>query len=325
MNLEIRKIAPLLLVLGAVVCLAVFVGPAGHDLASLEQTWDLRGPRLLMGLFVGGGLALGGVLAQAAFSNPLVEPFTLGVASASGLGFAVGTLLSGAGPTSSAQFASQWISVGFPASVAFIFAIAALLALVAGARFESTNDTILSGMALSLLFSGATSVVSAFLPPNALAQNLGILGGNLGFAGWTMAISICLINFICLLVALTWKRSLDLLSVDPLLARSAGVNIGGFRRSIFFLISCLTAVNVSSAGLIGFVGLIVPHALRRFGLRFHGPLIISAFMSGGAVLVFADWLSRMLAAPMELPVGALLSLAGAPAFVLILRRNRGLG
>lgn len=270
--------------------------------------WELRLPRVLAAFASGAALALAGLMLQVLVRNPLAEPYALGVAGGAALA-ALAAVATGAG-----FLAMQ--------GAAFLGALAATLlvfALGGGARWNLFR-LLLTGV---LVATGCGAGVSLILALSPVADARGMLFwllGDLGAAnrpGWLWAA--VLLGGV---YAASQHRALDVLAAGTSQARVLGVAVGRLMGGLFFVAALLTAGVVSQAGPIGFVGLIVPHALRLAGLTRHGALVPGAVLAGGSFLALADAAARSLAAPQELPVGALTAVIGVPVMLWLLRGSR---
>lgn len=276
--------------------------------------WVLRLPRTIAGVAVGGGLSVAGVLVQAALGNALADPFTLGTASAAALGAVAGAYLGFSGI----------IGTGISA---FIFALAAMFSLLVWLRasFRSVNDVLLAGVVSGLFFTSLTTFILVLTDPANWINSMSWMLGSFSLLNFSESSEALTVVFI--LVVLSWFqwKPLDLLATDETLAASSGVDVAKLRRRTFTIVCLLVAVTVSLAGVVGFVGFVIPHSLRMLGVRTHRMLIPSAFFAGSAAVVLADVLARSAAQPTELPVGVILAILGAPAFLGLLKRQGASG
>ena len=288
---------------------SLYMGAA--DAFDQQIFWILRLPRTIAGIAVGGGLAVAGAIVQASLGNPLADPFTLGIASAAALGSVIGALVGFAGFYTSGVFA-------------FVFALTALFSMLIWLRhsFRNSTEILLAGLVSGLFFTSLATFVMVISDPAAWATNLGWLLGSLATLTEKEAFIALVVVIACSIYGWFHWKVLDLLSVDELMAETAGVDIAKYRRNIFILVSLMTAVCVTVAGIIGFVGFIIPHTLRVLGVRSHRVLIPSAFFAGAGVLLFSDVAARVVARPSELPVGIVMSLMGAPAFLALMKKRR---
>ena len=285
----------------------------------------LRLPRVLLGAMVGAGLATAGVALQALLRNPLAEPFVLGVSGGAALGgtaaLAAGALI---GPAtmlgalaSSGTAVALGASVGAAASTALVFALGRI-----GGKLVP-EAALLVGVVFNAFAAGVITVVKVMVPPEDAARLLYWLMGAVGYAdpGTLVAGAVLLGVAVTVLVALS--AQLNLLSLGDDEAASLGVEVGRSRGAVFLAASLATGAAVALAGLVGFVGLIVPHLLRRLFGPDHRVLLPASALFGAAFLVLADAGARLAFLPLgsEPPVGALTALLGGPLFLWLLRRS----
>lgn len=273
---------------------------------------DLRLPRVLLAFAVGGGLGLCGAALQALVRNPLADPYLLGLSGGAGLGAVVAI---------AAGLSGAW---GVPIA-AFAGAIAALLlvyrlSLVQGRRLDS-RVLLLAGVIVSALCGALMSAIMA-LSSSATLRNafLWLLGGFSG-ASWPALAIFLAYAVIPLIILFATARWLDLLALGEESARHLGLDVDRARLIIYVATGLLTAASVATAGIIGFVGLVVPHAARRLLGPLHRPLLPAVFFGSGTFLVLADALARTVARPVELPVGVVTAIVGVPLFALLLRKT----
>lgn len=274
---------------------------------------DLRLPRVLAAFGVGGALAVSGAALQALVRNPLAEPWLLGLSGGASLGAVVA------------------ITIGLPAawSVAAAATIGALvtaglvyrLALVAGGYLD-TRILILAGVVTSA-FSGAltTAILSVVDPFTFRAATFWLFGGFTGVS-WSGLRIFAMIAVLPLAGLWGLARSLDLLALGEEPAAMLGADVARLRRLIVPITSILTAASVGISGMIGFVGLVVPHAMRGLVGPLHRRLLPVVFLAGGAFTVLADTIARTVVRPAEIPVGVVTALIGVPVFAILLRRVR---
>lgn len=275
---------------------------------------DVRLPRVVLAAILGGALTVAGAVFQALLRNPLADPYVLGVSGGASIGGIV-ALLFGAGS------ATILGSLGVPAA-AFAGALAALLLIervaTVGGRL-SVYTLLLTGA----IFNAFSAALIYFLQSIASLEELhGIVFYLMGRIPSYAASEIAVLGFavVATVVALTaMARDYNALSLGEEGARQLGVDVERVKRRTFVLGSLLTALAVSVAGLVGFVGLVVPHVLRRLLGPDHRLLLPAAFLGGAAFLVLADLVARVLVAPSELPVGVVTALVGGPFFLYLLR------
>lgn len=291
---------------------AVWDGLVSGEAATAPIVRDLRLPRALLAFLVGGGLGLTGAALQALVRNPLADPYLLGLSGGAGLGAVLAI---------AARSGTTWL---VPAS-AFAGALVAValvyrLSVVGGRRLEP-RVLLLAGVVVG---SFAAAVMSAVIvlsdAPQLRNAFLWLLGG-FSAASWRALGVFAVYAVVPLAVLLVSARSLDLLALGEETAMHLGADVGRVRRRIYLAASLLTAASVATCGIIGFVGLIVPHAVRRLWSPLHRLLLPGAFIAGGCFLVLADAIARSVLSPLELPVGVVTALVGVPLFALLLRRS----
>lgn len=320
--------APVLAGLGALVLLsallsmclgAAAVSPRDILPALLGESQDTaaqivryaRLPRTCGCLLAGSALAVSGAVIQSVLGNPLAAPNIIGVSSGAGLGAALCGALA---PASTAAV---------PAA-AFAGALAAvLLVLFIAERTGASKLTlVLAGVAVSGMFSAATDAVVTFVP-DALTGYSDFRIGGLDNLSMTRIIPAFWVVLAALVLALSLAGELDVLMLGADTAQSLGLRTKPLRLALLALAAALAGAAVSFSGLIGFVGLIVPHIMRRLIGEDSLPLLAGCALGGAACLTVCDLLARLLFAPYELPVGIVLSLVGGPFFIWLLLRQRG--
>jgi iron complex transport system permease protein len=320
-----RRRAPLLLacvIVALVAALgfgAVRLSPAGVWAGLVSSTSpdsaiirDLRLPRALLGFLVGGSLALCGAVLQATIRNPLAEPYLLGISGGAGLAAVVVIALGITG---------QWVLplAAFGGALAAI-AVVYRLSLVRGGRLDPAV-LLLAGVVVSAFCSAMVGAILTLSEAGRLRNALLWMLGGLGNASWEALLLFACYAAVPLAVLLWQARWLDLLALGDEPARSLGADPDRLRRIVYLATGLLTAASVATCGMIGFVGLVIPHAVRRLWGPLHRSLLPSAFALGGAFLVLADAIARSVAPPIELPVGVITALVGVPLFAVLLRRT----
>ncbi len=283
---------------------------------------ELRLPRVLAAMLVGAALGLSGAAFQGLFRNPLADPYLMG--SAAGAAFGVTLSVSLAGGLTGA-FAQNAVFDFVPLSATlfgFLGAVGAvLLVLLLSGGASRTNDLILAGVVVGSVLVSLTSYLMLQDADRVRAVFAYTLG-NLAFVGWSGVGSLALYLLCTLPIFLLLGRTLNALNLGEETARSLGLPLGWLKLLIIGAVTLLTAAAVAQAGIIGFVGLVAPHILRRLvGGDYHYLLPASA-LGGAILLVLADLLARTLIAPGELPVGILTTLLGGPFFLYLLWRGR---
>ncbi len=275
--------------------------------------WQIRIPRTLLAGLVGAALSLSGVTFQAVLRNPLADPYLLGVSGGAALG-AVAALTIG---INSAPLVSLAAFGGALTALAIVY-------LVARAHTCSSHTLILSGVMVGSVAAALLLFLLWRAPTEATRQAIFWLAGNLsladpGWLGWGW-----LWLLVCFILLWSQAVNLDLLTQGEETAADLGLAVGRTRLILFALAGALTACAVALAGLVGFVGLVVPHICRLLWGPAHRLLLPLAALFGACFLMVADAIARSLYAPAEMPVGVITALLGAPFFLLLLRRRGGL-
>ncbi|WNG89158.1 iron ABC transporter permease [Mycobacterium sp. ITM-2016-00317] len=295
---------------------ALFPSVVDADVAPHVHTvvTQVRAPRVLLGAVVGAGLAVIGMTLQALVRNPLAEPFLLGVSSGASVG-AVAVIVSGIG------FAG-WLSPSVAAFAGSLAALTLVYGLSSAAGQITTTRLVLAGVAVSYVLSALTSLMLLTADSGDRArQVLTWLLGGLGSARWDTLWLPLAVVVTGLILLLAQARTLNVLLAGDAAATTMGVDTARFRAQMFVLTSLLTGVLVAASGPIGFVGLILPHAVRLIVGSDHRHALPAAALAGASFLVLADIAARTLASPQEIPVGVLTALCGGPFFLWLLRRD----
>src|SRR5436309_1862266 len=307
-----------LLIVATVLALtaSVVFGPAAVSLGELlhsDFVWNRRVRRGLLACLVGGLLGVAGAGLQALVRNPLADPFLLGLSGGAGLGAVLAIALHLSGP---------W---ALPVA-AFVGALAALglvyrLGLVGGTGGAlDPRILLLGGVAIGAFAAAVTTAIVSLADAAELRNAFLWLWGGLSGASWDTVLIVALYAPVPLVVLFAASRPLDLLALGEESAGYLGADVERVKRRVYLAASLLTAVAVAVSGVIGFVGLVVPHMARLTWGHRHRSLLPAAFLGGGALLAFADTLARTVVAPRELPVGVVTALIGVPVFALLLRR-----
>ena len=286
--------------------LSVLAG--GQDEAVRSVLMQVRLPRLLAGFGVGALLALSGVLLQALFRNPLADPFVLGVSGGAAVG-ALCAMLAGC----AALLVQGSAIAGALAAVALVYFLA---------RGGGTARLLLTGVVVA---SACGALVSVLLALATSVQVRGMVFWLAGDLSWALSPRASLAAaLLAAALAVVVARPLNVLASGELRARAVGLELETWRPLLFIVCATLTAIAVVSAGTVGFVGLITPHAVRLiFRTSDHRLIAPASALAGGTVLAAADLIARTIASPRQLPVGAIMAIVGAPIFLFLLRsRNR---
>ncbi|MBR3770252.1 MAG: iron ABC transporter permease [Lachnospiraceae bacterium] len=291
----------------------VFAALLGQDMTSTSARIVLysRLPRVCASLLAGASLAVSGMVIQTVLNNPLTSPSIIGVNSSAG--FAV-ALVCAIAPTAQK----------FTPFVAFMGALAGVLLVMALSQstVAARITVVLAGVAISNLFSAGIDAVVTMVP-DALNSVTDFRIG--GFSGVTMTqlVPAAVIILISLIILLSLSQQLDILALGSDTAQSLGLAVGPMRIVFLVLAAALAGAAVSFSGLLGFIGLIVPHIMRKLVGEESGVLLVSSCLGGAFFVTVCDLIARIIFAPFEIPVGIVLSFAGAPFFLWLLFKQRG--
>lgn len=287
--------------------------PIEPDWLAVKETivLNVRLPRLIMAMLIGGGLAMAGAAFQGLFGNPLVSPHILGVSSGAGFGAALSILFVG--------------TLALVPVAALVFGLLAMLAALWVSRSQNSSlfMLILAGVITAALFDALTALLKYMADPNdTLPTIVYWLMGSLASASWSnmaMGAPLLLIGM-GVLMALRWQ--LNVLSLSDQEARSLGVNVKRLRWIIIVAGTMITAAAVSMAGIVGWVGLVIPHLARMIVGAEHKKLIPASMLLGASYLMLVDSLARTLSTA-EIPLSILTAVIGAPFFAYLLKRKKG--
>ena len=271
---------------------------------------ELRLTRATTAFAVGGLLAVAGVLMQVLLRNPLAEPYILGTSGGAAVAALVAMLLG-----ASSVLIDTSAFAGALAATLLVFSIAH------GTGSWTPTRLLLTGVVLAAGFSAATTLLLALSPEHQLRGMLFWLMGDLSFALEPARPMVLLIMLATL--ATLGARQLNVLARGEMQAAIVGLPVNAFRYAVFVASSIAVAIAVTTAGVIGFIGLVVPHLIRMFAGSDHRFVVPASAIAGGALLVIADTLSRSMMAPRQLPVGALTAAIGVPLFLILMSRSRG--
>jgi iron complex transport system permease protein len=283
-------------------------GPARHR----DIVLAFRLPRALLGLLVGGGLALAGSVLQALLRNPLAEPYILGISGGAAAGavlaLSLGLSVLGSGALPAAAFGGALLAI------VLVFRVAA-----AADRAMDVRVLLLAGVVVGAFFSAIIAFVLAFSRAQTVRSAVLWMMGSLAGAGWGEVAVVSLYTLPATLVLLAMARPLNLLSVGEETASYLGTNVETVKRVAFGVASLVTAAGVAVVGVIGFVGLIVPHGIRLLVGSDQRALLPLSFLAGAVFLALADLAARLVLAPAEIPIGVITALVGVPLFLILLR------
>lgn len=322
-------------VLAASLLIGAFVGPAGlspkdillelagslpfvdvqSSLTAQQQAifWQIRLPRVVLGAIVGATLAVSGAAYQGVFRNPLADPYLLGVSASAGLGATIAITQGG----SIGHFGVPIFA--FVGGIVAVGATYALGATVGGG--QSSTVIVLAGVAVAAFFSAAQTFVQQWFDDSLQAVYSWLLG-RLSTNGWTDIRVILPYVLVSWVVLFLYRRILDVLAVGDVETASLGIDPARVRLIVVLTATLGTTAVVAVSGLIGFVGIIIPHAVRLVFGASHRILLPLSMAFGAAFLVLTDAAARTLVAPAELPIGVVTAFLGAPFFLFVLRRGR---
>jgi len=317
------------LIFTAVALVSPWVGPEPVDGSRLipflqgqpdpsgEIFWFQRVPRVILALLAGGTLAVVGASFQVLFRNPLVEPFTIGVSGGSALGAFLTISFPGLwvawGPFSSVQIMAV---IGSAASLGLIFVLSRRPQGIA------VHTLLLAGVTVSIICSGVILLLTYISSPHILVVFQRWLMGGIEVSGYRELISVLPLLLPSLSLLAIHAEDLNHIALGEEMALGHGVDVKAVKRDLFIGGGLATAVIVSVVGPIGFVGLIIPHGVRRLSGYNQRLVLPASFLLGGASLAAADALARTLLAPMELPVGIITAIIGGPLFIRLLISRR---
>ena len=277
--------------------------------------FELRLPRVVLGLLVGGVLSVSGGAYQGVFRNPLADPYLLGVAAGAGLGATLAIVTVGSGSA----------LVGIAAFVAALGAVVAAYGLGAAAGGRRSGSTlILAGVAVAAFLTAAQTFIQQ-RNTDTIREVYSWILGRLGTVGWREVGMLAPYAVLSITVVLLHRRLLDALAVGEEEARTLGVRPERVRMIVVLAATLGTAGAVAVSGLIGFVGIIVPHIVRLLVGGSYRVILPLSVLGGGAFLVLADLIARTVLSPAEVPIGVITAFVGAPFFLLVLRTSQRAG
>lgn len=282
-----------------------------------DVLWLLRMPRVVLGALVGAALALGGAAYQGTFRNPLADPYLLGVAAGAGLGATVAIVFV-PGVTLAGQSSLPVLAFAGGAS-------AVAMAMLVGRSFgegRSSATLLLGGIAVATFLTALQTLVQQSRD-DTLRQVYDWILGRLATSQWSEVRLVLPYLIVSTVVVLLHGRLLDVLALGDDTADSLGVNAGRVRLVVVVAVTLGTAAAVAVSGLIGFVGIVVPHVVRLMGVRGYRALLPLSAIVGASFLVLCDLAARTVMEPAELPIGVVTAIIGAPVFALVLRAARG--
>ncbi len=295
----------------------IFIGGDASDIEYLLIS-EIRFPRIVLGIAVGGALSLAGVILQGIYRNPLVEPFTLGISGGASLGVAI-TIVFGLHVT----FGSILLPLsGFAGALLIIF-----LVYTISSRKGKINiqNMLLTGVMISFIASSAMMFLLAISSSENLNNIIFWIMGSLDEPNTNFIRLTFVSSLIVLLISYFFVQPLNALRLGEEKAQHLGINTNVSIRLLFILASLLAGICVSVAGVIGFVGLIIPHLIRMFFGSDYRFLLIGSFLLGGSFIVLSDVVARTIISPNELPIGVITGIIGGTIFIVLMTRKRKVG
>ena len=300
--------------------LSILLSHAGFDVGAQFDArtdaifWNIRLPRVVLGILVGGSLGIAGAALQGVFRNPLAEPGIIGVSSGAAVG-AVGAIVLG----------FSVANIHGVAVAAFLCGLIATTVVYMVARVygqTSVTTLILAGIAVNATAGAFTGLFIFIADDDQLRSITFWTLGHVGGATWPVVTSIASFFLIGFVLLPFWSRALNLLTLGDREARHMGVSTERVRVSVIVLSALLTGAAVSVAGIIGFVGLVVPHVIRLIAGPDHRFLLPASILGGATTLLLADLVARTVVVPAELPLGVVTSMIGGPFFLWLVHRTR---
>lgn len=279
--------------------------------------WNIRFPRVIMAFIVGAGLSVCGVLMQALTKNSLADPYVLGISSGASAG-AVSAIVLGWFSFMGGYSTIAGATLGAIVSITLSLNIASMKGKI------TSTQLVMAGIATSALFTSLTNLIiygyHTGSDKTKTAQYWMV--GSLSGANWSRTGYVVMVFAVAIVIVLLFARDLDVLLLGDDVAESLGVNIGRIKLVIILMSTILTGVVVSVSGVIGFIGLVVPHIMRSIVGSKHGRLLPVVILAGGLFAMLADVVSRVIIDPEELPIGIISGLIGAPFFLYLIKKGR---
>jgi len=293
---------------------AVFQSLSGGSIAdSMTDTiiWDIRFPRVLLSALVGAALSLGGLVFQVLLRNPLAEPYILGVSGGSAVGAIIGILMG----------LSRFPGVSFAAFAGSLVTLFLILAMSSGQAILKKDSLLLSGVMINAFCSAVIMFLISMSQHSRLQNIIFWLMGDLSMSDTKQVAILGAILLPCFLLLFRLSHSMNLLLMGQEMAQTMGVNIKLVTMTLLIVTSFMVSATVSHCGLLGFVGLVIPHMLRLTLGSDNRVLVPSCVLGGGSYMILCDLLARVLPEHGEIPVGVITAMIGAPVFILLLKKS----
>ena len=274
--------------------------------------WHIRLPRVLLAAVVGATLSLGGLVFQALLRNPLAEPFILGISGGSAIGAIIGILLG----------LARFPGICFTAFLGSLATLALILVMSTGKSILRKDALLLSGVMVNAFCSAIIMFLVSITQDARLHNIIFWLMGDLSAADLPQVVILGAILIPCFILVFVFSHSMNLLLMGKDMARTMGINIKAVTITLLIVTSFMVSATVSFSGLVGFVGLVIPHLLRLVLGPDHRFLVPACLFGGASYLVLCDLLARTLPQQGEMPAGVITALIGAPLFIILLKKSR---
>ena len=327
----IRKILLTIFILSIILILSILFGisfgSTGHSLHDIISVilhrqdsnpmistivWDIRFPRVILSILTGGALALGGLVFQAILRNPLAEPYILGISGGSAIGAIIGILTG----------LSGFPGINITSFTGGILTLFIILLLTPYYSYERNNTLLLSGVMINALFAAVIMFLISTIQDSRLHTILFWLMGDLSNTTMSQTFFLFFILLPCFIVIFMLSRHMNLLLMGEETAQTMGTPVKKIIIILLIVTSLMISSTVCNAGLIGFVGLVIPHVLRIILGPDHRVLVPASILGGASFLALCDIIARALPVHTELPIGVITAMIGAPVFIFLLQRDR---
>ena len=300
----------------------VLLSMGGHSEPSQIQSiiMEIRLPRLILALLVGAVLAILGAVMQGLFRNPLADPSLIGVSGGASVGASI-VIVTAGGAMLSPLAGLSMVALG--AFIGGVITTLVVYRVATSSLGTSVTTMLLAGIAIGAIAGAFNSLLSYFSDNQMLRQISVWQMGNLGGANWQKASLMAAVSLIIFSLLPSHAKSLNAFLLGESEARHLGIDVQRIKRQLIFLTALGVGVSVALAGLIGFVGLVIPHMVRLLIGPDHRALLPASALAGASLLLIADSIARVVVLPAELPTGILTALLGAPFFVVLLLKQRG--
>ena len=292
-----------------------FVDISNISSSSMIIIWCIRLPRVLLGVLVGASLSMAGAAFQGMFKNPMADPYVIGVSSGAALGATIAIIL---------KLSFSFFNISAISILAFIGALVAVFLVYNIARIKNqvpVTTLLLSGVAIGQFFTAIMSFLMVIYN-NDMAKIIYWTMGSLAGKGWDPIIGLTIPVLISMVLINFFARDLNIMLTGEESAKSLGVDVEKTKVYILILGTFMTSLVVSVSGIIGFVGLIIPHIVRLLIGPDHRILLPASALLGGIFMIFTDTIARMIISPIEIPVGIITALFGGPFFIYLLKKKK---